>query len=62
MAKKIFYGQFEVMIKKVPTIIEALWVEGNKYITSKKVKYQDFKPIKYKEIGKTQEKSSQNIW
>lgn len=62
MAKKIFYGQFEVMIKKVPTIIDALWVEENKHITSKRVKYQDFKPIEYKEIGKTQEKSMQNTW
>ena len=62
MAKKIYYGQFEVMIKKVPTIIDAIWVEGNKHITSKRVKYHDFKPIEYKEIGKTQEKSSQNTW
>lgn len=42
MGKPIYYGQFEVMIKKVPTIIDALWVEGNKHITSKRVKYHDF--------------------
>lgn len=62
MAKKIFYGQFEVMIKKVPTIIDALWVEGNNHITSKRVKYYEFTPIDYKVIGKTQEKSYVKVW
>lgn len=56
MSKPIYYGQFEVIIKKIPTIIEAIWVEGSDFITSKRVKYTDFKPIEYKKIGDTQKK------
>ena len=56
MSKPIYYGQFEVVIKKIPTIIESIWVEGSDFITSKRVKYTDFKPLEYKKIGDTQKK------
>lgn len=51
MNRNIYFGEVEITIKKVKTIVEAVFNDNSEFITHQKVKYHEFKVLNKRVIG-----------